>query len=112
MAVFVLVSGAWLGSWAWRAVVPRLRRDGHDVRTPSLTGLAERAHVRSAEPITFSTHVQDVVDLLYCTRSACVHERGWAPLGPASTDVCDTHEDGRRLPARDWEVTSWTADAI
>ena len=36
MAVFVLVSGAWSGSWAWRAVVPRLRRDGHDVRTLSL----------------------------------------------------------------------------
>ena len=89
MAVFVLVSGAWSGSWAWRAVVPRLRRDGHDVRTLSLTGLAERAHVRSAEPITFSTHVQDVVDLLYFDDLVDVIMVGWSYGGAVADGVAD-----------------------
>ena len=89
MAVFVLVSGAWSGSWAWRAVVPRLRRDGHDVRTLSPTGLAERAHVRSAEPITFSTHVQDVVDLLYFDDLVDVIMVGWSYGGAVADGVAD-----------------------
>lgn len=45
-----------MGRWVDLAgVADRLRRAGHDVHTPSLAGLAERAHVPAAEPITLST---------------------------------------------------------
>jgi pimeloyl-ACP methyl ester carboxylesterase len=63
MTTFVLVHGAWHGGWKWRFVAPILRRAGHDVFTPTLTGLGERAHL--ARPgIDLDLHVEDVVALL------------------------------------------------
>ena len=58
MATFVIVHGAWSGSYAWRWVRPLLRAAGHDVVTPSLTGLGERAHL--ATPRTGPGHVADL----------------------------------------------------
>ena len=39
MATFVLVHGAWHGGWCWRDVRSILRAGGHEVFTPTLTGL-------------------------------------------------------------------------
>ena len=63
MTTFVLVHGAWAGAWKWRRVAPMLRRAGHDVHTPTLTGVGERAHLASPE-IDLATHVEDVVALM------------------------------------------------
>ncbi len=60
MATFVLVHGAWSGSWGYTKVARMLRAEGHEVWQPSLTGLGERSHL-SSPAITLSTHVQDVV---------------------------------------------------
>ena len=60
---FVLVHGAWAGGWKWRAVSPILRRAGHEVHTPTLTGVGERAHLASPE-IDLGVQIQDVVALL------------------------------------------------
>ena len=65
MSVFVLVSGSWGGGWSWRGVAPLVRQTGHLVYTPTVSGLAERAHVRTAEPVTLLTHIDDVVQ--FCT---------------------------------------------
>jgi pimeloyl-ACP methyl ester carboxylesterase len=62
-ATFVLIHGAWHGGWCWRAVAPLLRRAGHEVYTPSLTGLGERKHLASPR-VDLETHIQDVVSLL------------------------------------------------
>jgi pimeloyl-ACP methyl ester carboxylesterase len=63
MTVFVLVHGAWSGAHGFRLVRPLLREAGHDVFTPSLTGIGERAHLTSPQ-VDLSTHVQDVVNLV------------------------------------------------
>ena len=64
MATFVIVHGAWSGAHAWRWVRPILRAAGHEVMTPSLTGLGERAHL--ATPATnLDTHVTDVAAVLH-----------------------------------------------
>ena len=42
MATFVLVHGAWHGSWCWQRVRSALQERGHQVFTPTLTGLGER----------------------------------------------------------------------
>ena len=63
MAMFLLIHGAWHGGWCWKKVTPLLRAAGHEVCTPTLTGLGERAHLLSAE-VTLDTHVQDVVGVL------------------------------------------------
>jgi pimeloyl-ACP methyl ester carboxylesterase len=57
---YVLVHGAWHGGWAWQRVAPLLRAAGHDVHTPTLTGVSDRAHVLNAG-VGLSTHIQDVV---------------------------------------------------
>ncbi|MCW2696920.1 MAG: hypothetical protein JWR62_2005 [Modestobacter sp.] len=60
MATFVLVHGAWSGAHGFRLVRPLLQAAGHEVFTPSLTGIGERAHLASPQ-VTLRTHVQDVV---------------------------------------------------
>jgi len=64
MATFVIVHGAWSGGHAWRWVRPLLRAAGHEVFTPALTGLGERAHL--ALPTTdLDTHIEDVAAVLH-----------------------------------------------
>lgn len=63
MATFVLVHGAWSGSHTWRKVRPLLRAGGHEVFTPSLTGLGERIHLASPQ-VNLNTHIQDVVNMV------------------------------------------------
>lgn len=61
MATFVLVHGAFGGAHGWHKVRPLLWAAGHQVFTPSLTGIGERAHLSSPQ-VTLSTHIQDVVN--------------------------------------------------
>jgi len=63
MATFVVVHGAWSGAHAWRWVRPLLRAAGHEVVTPSLTGLGERAHL-ATRATDLDTHITDVVAVL------------------------------------------------
>src|SRR5947208_4541944 len=60
MATFVLVHGAWFGSWCWQKIIPFLEAAGHEVYAPTLTGLAERASELSPE-VGLDTHIQDIV---------------------------------------------------
>jgi pimeloyl-ACP methyl ester carboxylesterase len=62
-AVYVLVHGAWSGAHGFRHVRRTLRTHGHEVFTPSLTGIGERAHLVSPQ-IGLATHVQDVVNFV------------------------------------------------
>jgi pimeloyl-ACP methyl ester carboxylesterase len=64
MSTFVLVHGAWSGSFGWRKVRPLLADAGHEVFTPSLTGIGERAHLTSPQ-VNLSLHVQDVVNCVW-----------------------------------------------
>jgi pimeloyl-ACP methyl ester carboxylesterase len=63
MATFVLVHGAWHGGWCWQRVTPLLRAAAHEVYTPTLTGLGERAHLLTPA-IGLETHVQDIAHVL------------------------------------------------
>jgi hypothetical protein len=40
---YVLIHPAWFGGWCWKKLTPLLRAKGHEVFTPTLTGLGERA---------------------------------------------------------------------
>jgi pimeloyl-ACP methyl ester carboxylesterase len=59
MATLVIVHGGWGGGWEWTPVARRLRKRGHDVFTPTLTGLGERAHLGA--DIRLSDHIDDVL---------------------------------------------------
>lgn len=60
---FVLVHGAWHGSWCWQRVAQLLRQSGHRVFTPTLTGLADRSHLFDPT-IGLKTHIDDVANLI------------------------------------------------
>jgi pimeloyl-ACP methyl ester carboxylesterase len=64
MSTFVLVHGAWGGAHGWRKVRPLLAKHGHEVFTPSLTGIGERAHLTSPQ-VDLSLHIQDVVNAIW-----------------------------------------------
>lgn len=64
MATYVLVHGGAQGGWCWTKVARRLRAAGHDVYTPTLTGLGERAHLLTAET-GLDTHIADITAVLY-----------------------------------------------
>ncbi|WP_437829305.1 alpha/beta fold hydrolase [Sorangium sp. So ce1153] len=60
---YVLVHGGWHGGWCYKRVAAPLRARGHEVYTPTLTGLGERSHLLAAG-VNLSTHVADIVNLL------------------------------------------------
>jgi pimeloyl-ACP methyl ester carboxylesterase len=63
MATFVLVHGAWGGSLLWRPIAQALRKAGHEVYTPTLTGLGERKHLVN-RGIDLGTHIADVLGVI------------------------------------------------
>jgi pimeloyl-ACP methyl ester carboxylesterase len=63
MATYVLVHGGGHGGWCYRKVAQRLRAAGHEVVTPTLTGLGERSHLVSPA-VDLDLHITDVVNVL------------------------------------------------
>lgn len=63
MAVYVLVHGGGHGGWCYQRVARLLREAGHEVYTPTLTGLGERAHLLSPD-IDLDMHIRDVAAVL------------------------------------------------
>lgn len=63
LARFVIIHGAFGGGWEWTPVAKLLGRDGHEVWTPTLTGLGDRAHLGNSS-VGLGTHILDLVSLL------------------------------------------------
>jgi len=63
MATYLICHGAWSSGWSWRKIRALLRQAGHEVFTPSYTGLGERAHL--VHPmVDLETHIQDVLGVI------------------------------------------------
>lgn len=88
MATYVLVPGGWSGGWQWRAVAKHLRTNGHEVFTPTLTGLGERVHLANPD-ITLGTHTQDVVNNIRFEDLTDVFLVGYSYSGMVITAVAD-----------------------
>lgn len=90
MSTFVLVHGAWHGSWCWKRVRRALEDSGHDVFTPTLTGVGERSHLNSPE-VNLETHIADVVNLIRWEELSdvvlCGHSYGGCVIGGAADRV-------------------------
>jgi pimeloyl-ACP methyl ester carboxylesterase len=95
---YVLVHGAWHGGWAWQRVAPALRAAGHDVHTPTLTGVSDRAHLLNPA-VGLGTHVQDVVALIEAYDLRDVTLIGHSYAGQVVTGVADLLPErvGRRV---------------
>ena len=64
MATYVLVHGGGHGGWCYQRVARLLRSSGHEVYTPTLSGLGERSNLLSPG-IDLDLHVRDVVAVLH-----------------------------------------------
>jgi pimeloyl-ACP methyl ester carboxylesterase len=93
MATFVLVHGAWHGSWCWKRVRKALQSRGHDVFTPTMTGVGERSHLLSPR-VNLDTHIEDVVNLIRWEELSDIVLCGHSYGGCVITGVAD------RLPDR------------
>jgi len=88
MATIVLVHGGTSGGWAWRPIASKLRERGHEVYTPTLTGLGERVHLLNRE-IGLDTQITDIVNGLIFEDLQDVILVGHSPAGTIITGVAD-----------------------
>ncbi len=92
MSTYVLVHGAWHGSWCWKRVRKALQAHGHEVFTPTLTGLGERSHLLSPQ-VNLETHICDVVNLIRWEELSNVVLCGHSYGGPVVSGVADRVPD-------------------
>lgn len=88
MATIVLAHGAWSAAWAWKKMRPLVRAAGHELFSPTYTGLGHRAHL--AHPaIDLATHIEDVVSVLEFEDLQDVTLIGHSYGGMVATGVAD-----------------------
>ncbi len=62
MATYILIAGAWHGSWCWSRVTPLLEASGHRVLTPDLLGMSDGEAARIEEPL--AAWADQIADIL------------------------------------------------
>jgi pimeloyl-ACP methyl ester carboxylesterase len=77
----------------WRELANDLRKHGHEVYTPTLTGLGERVHLATPET-NLSTHIQDIVNVIQYEDLQDIVLAGFSYGGMVITGVAD------QLPGR------------
>ena len=88
MATFLVAHGAWSAGWAWKKMRPLMRAAGHELWTPTYTGLGERAHLANAD-VSLDTHIQDIVAVLDTEDLIDVILIGHSYGGMVATGVAD-----------------------
>src|SRR5260370_27882156 len=63
MRTYVLVHGGGHGGWCYQRVARILRAKGHEVYTPTMSGLAEREHLLSPA-VDLDLHITDIAKVL------------------------------------------------
>ena len=63
MATFVVAHGAWSAGWAWKKMRPLMRAAGHELWTPTYTGLGERSHLAHKD-LNLDAHIKDMLAVI------------------------------------------------
>jgi pimeloyl-ACP methyl ester carboxylesterase len=88
MATYLVAHGAWSAGWAWKKMRPLLRARGHELYTPTHTGLGERSHLASPD-IDLETHIADILGVLQAEDLKNVILIGHSYGGMVATGVAD-----------------------
>jgi pimeloyl-ACP methyl ester carboxylesterase len=88
MASIVLAHGAWSAAWAWKKMRPLIRLAGHELFSPTYTGLGHRAHLAHPD-IDLATHIEDVLSVLEFEDLEDVTLIGHSYGGMVATGVAD-----------------------
>jgi pimeloyl-ACP methyl ester carboxylesterase len=92
MATYVLLHGGGHGGWCYQRVARLLREAGHEVYTPTLTGLGERSHL-VGPAVDLDLHITDVVQVLHSEDLRDVILVGHSYGGMVITGVADRATD-------------------
>jgi pimeloyl-ACP methyl ester carboxylesterase len=93
VATFLVAHGAWSAGWGWKKMRPLLRARGHELFTPTYTGLGERVHLASPQ-VKLETHIADILGVLQFEDLHNVVLIGHSYGGMVATGVAD------RVPER------------
>ena len=88
MAAIVIVPGGWHGGCELSDFARQLRALGHQVFTPTLTGLGERVHLAGTRP-NLDTHIMDIANVLEFENLSNVVLCGHSYAGMVITGVAD-----------------------
>jgi pimeloyl-ACP methyl ester carboxylesterase len=78
----------WSGGWIFQPTARLLRAAGHEVYTPTLTGIGEREHLGSTA-VDLETHIRDIVNVLEFEDLHDVVLMGFSYGGAVITGVAD-----------------------
>ena len=92
MATFLVAHGAWSAGWAWKKMRPLLRAKGHELFTPTYTGIGERVHLAHKD-INLDTHIADILGVLEAEDLRKVILVGHSYGGMVATGVADRAPD-------------------
>ena len=92
MATFLVVHGAWAGGWFWKKMRPLLRKQGHELVTPTCTGIGERSHLAQPD-VGLETHITDILNVLEFEDLTDVILVGHSYGGMVATGVADRAPD-------------------
>jgi len=92
MATYVVVHGGGHGGWCDQPLARILRSRGHEVYTPTLTGLGEREHL-VGPAVDLDMHVTDIVKVLHFEDLRNVILVGHSYGGMVITGVADRATD-------------------
>jgi pimeloyl-ACP methyl ester carboxylesterase len=92
LATILVAHGAWSAGWAWKKMRPLLRAAGHELLTPTYTGLGERAHLANPT-IDLEIHIHDVLGVLEFEDLRDVVLLGHSYGGMVATGVADRARD-------------------
>jgi len=88
MATFLVAHGGWSAGWGWKKMRPLLRARGHELFTPTYTGLGERVHLASPQ-VELETHIADILGVLQFEDLHNVVLIGHSYGGMVATGVAD-----------------------
>lgn len=88
MATVVVIHCAWWGAYLWRQVRHQLQTAGHEVLTPTLTGLSHRSHL-GGKDVNLDLHIQDILAVLEWEGLHDVRLVGHSYSGVVATAVAD-----------------------
>jgi pimeloyl-ACP methyl ester carboxylesterase len=92
MSTFVVAHGAWSGGWTWKKMRPLMLERGHELFTPTQTGIGERSHLADLD-INLETHIADILGVLRFENLNDVVLIGHSYGGMVATGVADRASD-------------------
>jgi pimeloyl-ACP methyl ester carboxylesterase len=85
---FLVAHGAWSAGWVWKKMHPLMRSAGHQLISPTCTGLGERGHLANPS-IDLEMHIQDMLGVIKCERLRDFILIGHSYGGMVATGVAD-----------------------